>query len=96
MVWQTKVLFDHHLQALLAYAQRSRYPVCNRATERCNWLTNVYLLASCAGAGACGKKREYSRAARARTLINTQVRIGVINATMARSNQRHRVADVAL
>ena len=27
---QAKVLFDHHVQALLAYAQRSRYPVRNR------------------------------------------------------------------
>jgi hypothetical protein len=61
-----------------------------------NSITKCNLLASCGRAGACGKKREYSRAARARTLINAQVRIGVINATMARSNQRHRVADVAL
>jgi|SRR5665213_3404244 len=27
---QAKVLFDHHVQALLAYAQRSRYPTRNR------------------------------------------------------------------
>jgi integrase len=27
---QAKVLFDHHIQALLAYTQRSRYPVRNR------------------------------------------------------------------
>ena len=27
---QAKVLFDHHVQALLAYTQRSRYPVRNR------------------------------------------------------------------
>ena len=27
---QAKILFDHHIQALLAYAQRSRYPVRNR------------------------------------------------------------------
>ena len=43
---QAKVLCDHHVHALLAYASRSRYPVRNRATERCNWLTNVYLLSS--------------------------------------------------
>ena len=27
---QAKVLFDHHVQALLAYSQRSRYPVRNQ------------------------------------------------------------------
>ena len=27
---QAKVLFDHHVQALLAYATASRYPVRNR------------------------------------------------------------------
>ena len=27
---QAKVLFDHHVQDLLAYARRSRYPVRNR------------------------------------------------------------------
>src|SRR5450759_2034227 len=27
---QEKVLFDHHVQALLAYAQHSRHPVRNR------------------------------------------------------------------
>jgi integrase len=27
---QAKVLFDHHVQALLAYVQRSRYPIRNR------------------------------------------------------------------
>src|SRR5450830_25200 len=27
---QAKVLFDHHVQALLAYAQHSRHPVRNR------------------------------------------------------------------
>jgi integrase len=27
---QAKILFDHHVQALLAYVQRSRYPVRNR------------------------------------------------------------------
>ena len=27
---QAKVLFDHHVQALLAYSHRSRYPVRNR------------------------------------------------------------------
>ena len=61
-----------------------------------NSIRNCTLLASYGRAGARGKKREYSRAARARTVINAQVRIGVINATMAPSNQRHRVADVAL
>src|ERR1019366_3309390 len=43
---QAKVLCNHHVHALLAYPQRSRYPGRNRATERCNWLTNAYLLAS--------------------------------------------------
>src|SRR5476651_1321229 len=27
---QAKILFDHHVQALLAYTQHSRYPVRNR------------------------------------------------------------------
>src|SRR5664280_504716 len=41
---QTRVLCDHHDQGHLASA--SRYPGCNRTMDRCNWLTNVYLLAS--------------------------------------------------
>jgi hypothetical protein len=43
---QAKILSDANIRDLLAFTILTRYQGRNRATERCNWLTNVYLLAS--------------------------------------------------
>ena len=43
---QAKILSDANIRDLLAFTTLTRYPGRNRATDRCNSLTNVYLLAS--------------------------------------------------